>query len=832
MKRGSLSARERGPMERYICIHGHFYQPPRENAWLEFVELQDSAYPFHDWNERITAECYAPNGTSRILDGYRTIVKITNNYAHISFNFGPTLLDWLKDKEPETYQTILDADKASRRRFSGHGNAIAQAYNHAILPLCNARDKYTQAYWGVRDFEARFGRPPEGMWLPETAVDIETLDILARMGIRFTILSPYQAKRTRKIKGRSWRDASGAKVDPSMPYYVRLPSGRRIAVFFYDAPISQAIAFERLLEKGENLAGRLTSAFSDARTWPQIVHIATDGETYGHHHKKGEMALAYALHHIETNNPGMLTNYAEYLERHPPGYEAEIWERSAWSCAHGVERWNSNCGCNSGGYPNWNQEWRSSLRQAFDWLRDTIATPFVQKARGIFRDPWAARNEYISVILNRDRENVDRFLREHATHELSDEEQITALKLMEMQRHAMLMYTSCGWFFDELSGIETTQVIQYAARTVQLYETVFREKIESMFLDRLAAAKSNIPANQDGRVIYEKFVKPAMVDRKKVAAHHALISLFEPQPEEGKIYCYNVQLEDSARIEAGRSKLLIGRAHITSEITRESEVLSFGALHIGDHLMNCGVRKFEDEQNYIQLKEEMIDPFNRADFPEVIRILDRHFGESTYSLRSIFHDDQRKILNLILQSTLAELETVYRQLYETHAPMLRFVSDLRVPLPRAFLIGAEFALNGSLRTAFEDAGNLDFTRINTLIEEARAQSVSLDGATLGYALGETIRRLSEAFVEDPDDLELMKKLEAAAALARSLPFEVPVWRAQNYYYQVLEKIYPERARKAQDQQSAREWIEHFVELGKNLAVKVEMPAVPELELAS
>ena len=824
---------EAQPMNRYICIHGHFYQPPRENAWLEFVEMQDSAYPFHDWNERITAECYAPNGTSRILDGYQNIAKITNNYSYISFNFGPTLLAWLAAQEPEMYQSILDADKESRQRFSGHGNAIAQAYNHAILPLCGPRDKYTQVYWGIRDFEWRFGRKPEAMWLPETAVDMETLEMLAAFGLRFTILSPYQAKRTRKLRGRAWKDASGGKVDPSMPYSVRLPSGRRIAVFFYDGPISQAIAFEHLLEKGETFADRLMSAFSDARTWPQIVNIATDGETYGHHHKKGEMALAYALHHIETNNPGMITNYGEYLERYPPTHEAEIWDRSSWSCAHGIGRWDSNCGCNSGGYPAWNQEWRSPLREAFDWLRDTISGPFERKGRELFRHPWAARNKYISVILNRSDENVEKFFRKQAAHELTPEQQITALELMEMQRHAMLMYTSCGWFFDELSGIETTQVIQYAARTLQLYERIFDDPIESQFLDRLAAAKSNIPEHQNGKVIYEKFVKPAMVDRTAVAAHYGLISLFEPYPDEAKVYCYKVQLEDSQRIESGSSKLALGRVRITSEVTRKSEVLNYGALHIGDHLMNCGVCKDEMQNNYEAIKEETIEPFNRADFPEVIRILDRHFGESTYSLRSIFHDDQRKILNVILQSTLIEAEAVYRQMYETHEPMMRFVADLQIPLPRAFSIAAEFALNGSLRNAFEDVENLDFTRINVLIEEARTQGVSLDGATLGFALRTTIKRLSEQLLDNPNDIEVMKKFETAAGVARAMPFDVNVWRAQNNYYQLLQKMYPKRLESAmQGRVQAREWVEHFVKIGQNLAVKVEMPAMPELAIAS
>src|SRR5437016_3652062 len=633
-------------MDRYICIHGHFYQPPRENAWLEFVELQDSAYPFHDWNERITAECYAPNGMSRILDGFQHIEKITNNYARISFNFGPTLLAWMADHEPESYQAVLDADKESQQRFSGHGSAIAQAYNHTILPLSNSRDKYTQILWGIRDFESRFGRKPEGMWLPETAVDMEVLDILAGFDIRLTILSPYQAKRTRKLRGRAWRDASGGRMDPSMPYEMRLPSGKRIAVFFYDGPISQAIAFEHLLDKGENLSGRLVSAFSDARPWPQIVHIATDGETYGHHHKKGEMALAYALHHIESNDLAKLTNYGEYLERHPPIQEAEIWERTAWSCAHGVERWNSNCGCNSGGYPNWNQEWRTPLRQALDWLRDTAAARFEVKGRELFKDPWQARNQYISVILNRMPDNVEKFFNEQATRQLNPEERIIALKIMEMQRHAMLMYTSCGWFFDELSGLETTQVIQYAARTIQLYHEIFGETIEPVFLERLELAKSNIPEYQNGRVIYEKFVRPAMVDRRKVAAHYALISLFENHPDETKVYCYRVKTEDMSSIESGRSKLVVGRAHITSEITEESDDFTFGALYMGNHSMNAGVRPYHGEEDYNALKQELSDPFNRADLPEFIRLLDKNFGESTYSLRSIFHDDQRQILNI------------------------------------------------------------------------------------------------------------------------------------------------------------------------------------------
>jgi alpha-amylase/alpha-mannosidase (GH57 family) len=810
-------------MQRYICVHAHFYQPPRENAWLEFIELQDSAYPFHDWNERISAECYTPNAMARILDGEGRIDRITNNYSRISFNFGPTLLSWIKDNEPEVYAAILSADKESQSHYSGHGSAIAQSYNHTILPLSNSRDKYTQILWGIRDFEHRFGRKPEGMWLPETAVDLEVLDILAGLEIRYTILSPYQARRTRKIKGRAWREASGGRVDPSTPYEVRLPSGKRIAVFFYDGPISQAIAFQGLLERGENLAERLGAAFADTgRDWPQIVHIATDGETYGHHHKHGDMALAYALRHIETNQIAKLTNYGEYLENHPPTQEANIWEKSAWSCVHGVERWNSNCGCNSGGRPDWNQEWRWPLRQALDWLRDTIAPRFEQKGHELLHDPWAARNDYIRVILDRSPETREAFLNEHAARHLEDEEKITVYKLLEIQRHAMLMYTSCGWFFDELSGIETVQVIQYAARTVQLFEEVFSESLESAFLERLALAKSNVPEHQNGHVVYDKFVKPAMIDRQKVAAHYALSSLFEPYPEKGHVYCYAVDREDVQNHEAGRSRMVTGRVRITSEITQESKLLSFGAVYMGDYTMNAGVREYQEEADYGALNQELVDPFRRGDLPEIIRTLDRHFGNSTYSLRSIFKDDQRKIVDLILKSTVAEAEAAYRQLYESHAHLMHFLADINVPQPRAYQIAAQFALNRSLREAFEDVDNFDINRVNSILEAARWNNVVLDADTLGYTLRRTIRRLSERLLENPADLGLMERLEGAAGLAKSLPFEVGIRRAQNIYYQLLQRTFPEYVEKGDEA-----WVTHFVGLGNNLAVYVEKPVPQE-----
>ena len=324
-------------MERYVCAHAHFYQPPRENPWLEAVELQDSAYPYHDWNERITQECYAPNATSRILDPDGRIIRLVNNYSRISFNFGPTLMAWMEKNSPDAYAAIVEGDRQSQERFSGHGSALAQAYNHMILPLANRRDKRTQIIWGIRDFEFRFGRKMEGMWLPETAVDIETLEIMAEQGVLFTILAPSQASRVRGIDESEWHDVSGAKIDPTMAYRLGLPSGRSLSLFFYDGPISLAVAFEGLLNDGEAFADRILGAFNDDRAWAQIAHIATDGESYGHHHRNGDMALAYALDYIESHDLAKVTNYGEFLEKYPPSHEVEIFENTSWSCIHGIE---------------------------------------------------------------------------------------------------------------------------------------------------------------------------------------------------------------------------------------------------------------------------------------------------------------------------------------------------------------------------------------------------------------------------------------------------------------------------------------------------------------
>src|SRR5437879_5015989 len=544
--------------DRYVCIHAHFYQPPRENPWLEAIEIQDSAYPYHDWNERVTAECYAPNAASRILGGEQKIMDIVNNYSKISFDFGPTLISWIETKIPRLYKAIQAADRETCERFGGHGAAMAQGYNHMILPLAHARDKCTQVIWGIQDFADRSGRYPEGMWLPEPAVDVQTLGTLAAQKIRFTVLAPHAAKQVRAIGTSDWKDISGGQIDPSRAYLANLPSGRSIVLFFFDGPISHAVAFENILMRGEDFAQRLAGGFSDERKWPQLTNIATDGETYGHHRAHGDMALSYSLRHIETQNLAQLTFYADFLEKHPPTHEVEIVDNTSWSCVHGIERWRSNCSCNSG-RPGWNQEWRAPLREAFDWLRDTLTPKFEQAAGALFADAWRARDQYISVILDRSQDSVGRFLHEQASHELKDCERVQALKLMELQRHLMLMYTSCGWFFDELSGLETVQAIQYSGRAVQRAQALFDgPKIEEEYLNKLALAHSNIAEQGDGRKIYENFVRPAMIGLNEVGAHYGISSLFESYAPQSQTYCYQIHQEDHTMLSAGK----IGRAHV------------------------------------------------------------------------------------------------------------------------------------------------------------------------------------------------------------------------------------------------------------------------------
>ncbi|HDH34790.1 MAG TPA: DUF3536 domain-containing protein, partial [Nitrospirae bacterium] len=743
------------------------------------------------------------------------IIDIVNTYSRISFDFGPTLLSWMERNNPEVYRSIIESDRLSAERFSGHGSALAHVYNHMILPLASERDKYTQVMWAIRDFEKRFGRFPEGMWLPETAVDTDTLEVLAEQGIKFTILSPRQAKRIKKFGSQEeWIDVSNEQVDPTRAYKCSLPSGRSISIFFYDGPVSQEIAFGGLLNDGVNFARRLTSLFYDKREHSQIVHIATDGETFGHHHRYGDMALSYALHYIESKNLARITNYGEYLEKHPPEYEAEIVENSSWSCVHGVGRWRDNCGCHSGTHPKWNQLWRRPLREALDMLRDRLASIYGDEASKYLRDPWEARNDYIDVLLNRSGKNTEAFISKHAAREFSGPDKINVLKLLETQRNAMLMYTSCGWFFDEVSGIETVQIMQYAAKAIQYAEESSDISLEADFIEHLKKIPSNVYKN--ALEPYEMYVKTARSDLFRVGAHYSISSLFEGYTEETQIYCYTAKKlgVKVAHAEAEKQRLAIGKAIIKSNITWEEKTISFAVMHLGDHNINAGVKEFCGDNDFFIMQDEINDAFEKGDTPEVLRLIDKHFENNIFSLWHLFRDKQRKVLDMILELTYKGVDASYRHIYDDNYAIMGFYHNLQRRVPRSFRLAARYLLNNDLKKAFEKT-DLDIEELKRLIDDIRKWSIKVDATTVGYVASRWITRTMERLNEGPEDIVLIEKINDALEASAPLALPLDLWKAQNIYFSIGRKLHGSMKEKA-----ATEWLEVFLRLGHDLHVKI------------
>jgi alpha-amylase/alpha-mannosidase (GH57 family) len=799
-------------VKKYICIHGHFYQPPRENAWLEVIELQDTAHPYHDWNERITAECYEPNATSRILDQQNVIKNIINNYSRISFNFGPTLLSWMETYAPETYEAILDADQQSMTNFGGHGSAVAQVYNHIIMPLANKRDKETQIIWGIRDFEFRFKRKPEGMWLAETAVDTETLELLAEHEIKFTILAPRQAKAVRKIGADDWTEVNDRSVNTKKVYRCNLPSGKSIALFFYDGDISQAIAFNGLLNDGKRFAERLLSPLAFDSAESQLVHVATDGETYGHHHKHGEMALAFCLDYIEKDDRVNLTNYAQFLSLHPPTDEAQIVESSSWSCVHGVERWRANCGCNSG-KPGWHQEWRKPLRESLDWLRESISEIFEREAAKVVKDPWKARNEYVNVVLRRNDDNVKRFLKDHA---LVDAHPNQILRIMEMQRHAMLMYTSCGWFFDEISGIETIQVMQYACRVIQLASQICNEDLELEFMKRLAEAPSNVAAYEHGDEVYKRLVLPSRTNLQRVGMHYAVSSIFEDEPESLTVFNYSTSNEAFIKKEAGEQKLVLGITKVKSLVTRSEKKFAFAVIYLGKHNIIGNISLNMEPDEFASMQFRMVKAFEEGRLGEMIGLIQMYFGPDKYTLWHLFQDEKRKVLDMISQESMAELESSLRRSYNRDYPLINALSTNNIPIPPAYKTTFEYVLNADLKRLFQ-SDKINIKEMDRISAEMDRWNLNIeDPAKLSIMAGESIYKELRRISNERENVRRIQRLNRMFPILKKFNLEPNLHKSQNLYFEIAmenkHKMLPEKE---------NEWLDYFILLGANLGVKVE-----------
>jgi alpha-amylase/alpha-mannosidase (GH57 family) len=508
----------------FLCIHGHFYQPPRENAWTNEIETQPSAAPFHDWNERILQESYKPNSEAVIVDKHDTVINRINNYEYFNFNFGPTLLHWIRNKHPKTYGKILEADENSLELNDGHGNAIAMIYNHIIMPLANKRDKITQIKWALEDFKLHFGRESEGIWLPETACNKETLEALIEENVGYTILDPSQAHSVRKIDSENdvnndtqWTDVSNGSINTQIPYryFSETNPEEFINIIFYDGPLSKNIAFDDHIYSADKLFNRIKQVPLNEDSEENIISVGVDGETFGHHKRYTERTLSYLFSEILPSSEFQITNFGKFLSDHEPVFEVKIkdgpeGEGTSWSCLHGVGRWKENCGCGrTDEFPS--QEWRKPLRESLNFLRDEHAELFENTGSHYLNDVWDARNDYIKLVFEESYEiyleNKKKFFKKHSSKKLSEQEKDLCIKLLEMQRYSMLMFTSCGWFFSDISGIETIQILEYAARSIEISKEITGIDIEKIFLEMLSEAKSNKKEFENGKDLYLKKIR-------------------------------------------------------------------------------------------------------------------------------------------------------------------------------------------------------------------------------------------------------------------------------------------------------------------------------------
>lgn len=774
-------------MNKYLCIHGHFYQPPRENAWLEKIEIQPSAYPFHDWNERVTRESYYPNAFSRVLNDDGRIIEIVNNYSKISFNFGPTLLSWMEQHAPVTYRAILESDQESMQNFGGHGSAIAQAYNHVIMPLANTRDKETQIIWGIQDFKRRFQRMPEGMWLGETAVDTETLTLLNKHGIRFTLLAPNQAARYRKLGETDWNEG----IDPNKHYWYKLPNGEKIALFFYDGERSQGVAFKGVLQNGKAFAQNLMEGYTSTEE-RQFVHIATDGESYGHHHSNGDMALAYCIRHIEENQLTQLTNYGQYLGLFEPEYEVQIHENSSWSCAHGVERWRSDCGCHTGGEDHWNQKWRTPLREALDLARDRMELIFEKKLSLYCEEPWAVRNAYIDIIFDRSKPNLNKFLRKYFQKSLSEEEKTHVMRMLEMQRNAMLMYTSCGWFFNDVSGIETLQILQYACRAIQLAESESREVIEKEFLDKLSASISNLPEQGTAEDIYLKNIRPFQLSLTQVGMHYAVASIFADYPQSLTVLNYDCKSIFFERKSAGLQKLAYGTTQVKSKVTTSKKEFSFVVLYLGQHHLLGGTSKRLTTVEFEPIAQKLTAAFAQSNIAEVVDIIKKQFRAHTFSFFGMFKDEQMKLVNQYLEHSEDLAYESYRKIYDRNYNILNVMKHENLQIPATLLQNIEDVINIEFKDLLVN-GSFSIQRMDELCDEVLKWDVNLNKPLLETKLNDKLDQMFGQFAHDTNNTQVLHEILTTIQLYKRIDLNPALVNLQNHLF----RLYSEWLKKSQ-----------------------------------
>jgi alpha-amylase/alpha-mannosidase (GH57 family) len=726
------------PPRAHFVFHGHFYQPPRENPWTDEVEREPSARPYHDWNARITAECYAANAAARIHDERGRILRLVNNYEHISFNFGPTLLRWLERHDPRTLRRIVEADRASAARL-GHGNAIAQTYNHMILALADARDRRTQIRWGCLEFEHRFGREPESLWLAETAANHAVLDEMIEQELRFVILAPMQAGRVRPSAHAAWQDVSGARVDPSRPYLYRHRdgSGRAITVFFYDGPLAQSVSFGGALRDGRHLAQRVEQAIVHDRSHPQLVHLAVDGETAGHHVGFGNLALAWALQREIPQRGLEVTNYAAYLDDHPATWECELdegpfGEGTSWSCAHGVGRWIRDCSCRIDPGAHTQQAWRGPLRRALDIARDAGRTFFEKEASALLRDPWSARDDAIRLVLDASSRSRDAFFAAHAARTLSTEEKRRVLALMEFQHQAMLMYTSCGWFFDDIGGLESVQVLRYAARYLEMWEELGGSPPRTQFLAALARGRSNDQQRGTGADVFRRDALAVRVTPERIAAHLAMSSLLQVPPEHGQLALHRFERRAFHLRENGNLRLVTGRFVLEHARTLHTHDLQVAMLHRGGLEFLTVIAPY-DEASFEERQARLHEAFEHGDKVALraLQVMSELEGPR-FGAEDLMESGRQELLQYALSEVIDRFSEAYSALYAENREILTTLRFMGMELPEELRAATNFTLRKQLEREFIEHADADdpaaWARAIEVVREALAHDVRLDSA--------------------------------------------------------------------------------------------------------
>jgi len=783
-----------------LVIHGHFYQPPRENPWTDDIEHQPGAHPFPNWNERIHNECYRPNAFARIVDNYGRVEHIVNNYSLINFNFGATLLAWLERFHAPTYARIIEADRTSVRRRGGHGNAIAQGYHHAILPLSNERDRRTEIRWGLAEFRHRFGREPESLWLPETACNDATLGALIDEKLKYVILSPFQAERVRPVGSEVWLSVIDGQLDTGLPYRYthRDGSGRSLAVFFYDGQLAKAIAFDGalasshlLLDRFERSARSISSSGGGASG--RIIHVATDGESYGHHFKFGDRCLAYGLE-VEAEARGFwVTNYGEFLAANEPEMEVEIKagaesEGTAWSCAHGVGRWARDCSCHASAPEGWNQKWREPLRDALNYVRDEAALAFAEQGGELFRDPWRTRNAYIELLIDPKRDHAT-FLTRQAGLGLNEPEQRRALTLLELQRSSLLMFTSCGWFFNDISGIETVQVMKYAARAMDFMGELGVPGPRAEFLERLEEAHSNIKKHGTGADIFRALVEPARVSPPRIAASLAISSLVDKSEQDGEIADHTFKLSDFRQEQHGRLALATGRLELETISTGKQLDFVIAAIHFGDVDFYCALKDFAGEADFIEATETLWSQFRTGSVPSLLRLMEEEFGQYDFGLEHLLPEGRQRIYEIVFGRMVGRFSEQYEYLYEENRRNIEMLQQAGFHLPEELRAAAEFTITRRLERELDN-----FEQNNDPVALREALRIAGEVARLGYRLDHTsMRRKFEnlivgtvrAAINEPESDHHETAL-SLINLANKLSLQANLERAQEIVYEALQ----------------------------------------------